>query len=270
MEKPQNPKISVIMSVYNGTPYLKEAVDSILSQTYKNFEFIIVDDASSDNSWQYLKNLKDKRIKLIKNEKNLGLATSLNRALKIASGEYIARMDADDISLPQRFAQQLKFLQENPTIDLCGTWVDLIDDKGNVIGEKKRPTSPSKVKNAIGFYTALIHPTFMGKKTLFKALNGYSNKFDFAEDYDFLMRARDKFKMTNIPRKLLEWRLHDARRSRANMNIMDKVDLSIKLNSLKRNGLEIYLILGILKKMIFMYLIPSQIKFKLATMLKTA
>ena len=147
MKVSQNPKISVIMSVYNGMPlgphpamrgrtassaysqkssaYLKQAVESILNQTYKNFEFIIVDDASTDNSWQYLKSLKDKRIKLLKNSKNLGLAKSLNRAIGVASGHYIARMDADDISLPTRFQEQLKFLKRNPNIDLCGTWADL-------------------------------------------------------------------------------------------------------------------------------------------------
>src|SRR3989338_4267706 len=127
-----NPKISVIMSVYNGMPlgpqsaswrtrtassaYLKDAVESILNQTYENFEFIIVDDASVDNSWDYLKNLNDHRIKLIKNKKNLGLAASLNKALKVAKGNYIARMDADDISLPTRFEEQVNYLQKNPSI----------------------------------------------------------------------------------------------------------------------------------------------------------
>src|SRR3989338_7696747 len=123
------PKISVIMSVYNGMPYLKDAVKSILNQTFKNFEFIIVDDASTDNSWNYLKSLKDKqslrssqvaglkRIKLIKNKRNLGLAASLNK----------------------RFENQVKFMLQNTQIDICGTWADLIDETGEVIGEKKFP-----------------------------------------------------------------------------------------------------------------------------------
>src|SRR4030042_6096810 len=127
----KDPKISVIMSVYNGLPlgpqpktktassaYLKEAVESILNQTYRNFEFIIVDDASRDKSWDYLKSLKDRRIKLIRNKKNLGLAASLNIALRQAQGDYVARMDADDISLPNRFEEQIYFLQKNPKIDL--------------------------------------------------------------------------------------------------------------------------------------------------------
>src|SRR3990167_10971452 len=107
------PKISVIMSVYNGMPFLKEAVASILKQTYRNFEFIIVDDGSRDKSWEYLKSLKDTRIKLLKNGRNLGLAASLNKALKKAKGDFIARMDADDVSFPQRLETQIKFLEKN-------------------------------------------------------------------------------------------------------------------------------------------------------------
>src|SRR3989338_10709157 len=141
MKFSQTAKISVIMSVYNGMPYLPEAVKSILNQTYKNFEFIIIDDASTDQSTKYLRFLKDKRIKLIKNSKNLGLAASLNKALKFAKGEYIARMDADDISLPKRFEKQVKFFKKHPSVDICGTWVNLIDDVGKIIGEKKYPIS---------------------------------------------------------------------------------------------------------------------------------
>ena len=101
------PEISIIMSVYNGMPYLRQAVQSILNQTYKHFEIIIVDDASTDDSLRYLKSIKDKRVNLIKNLKNLGLASSLNIALRKARGDYIARMDADDVSLPRRLETQL-------------------------------------------------------------------------------------------------------------------------------------------------------------------
>src|SRR3989338_5597380 len=132
----RDPKICVIMSVYNGLPYLKEAVKSILNQTYKNFEFIIVDDASRDKTWQFLKSLKDKRVKLIQNKKNLGLAASLNIAIRLAQGDFIARMDADDISLSNRFEEQIKYLTKHQEIDLCGTWVPLIDDTGKIVGSK--------------------------------------------------------------------------------------------------------------------------------------
>ena len=264
----KQPIISVIMSVYNGLPYLKEAVESILKQTYKNFEFIIVDDASTDDSLKYLRSLKDMRIRLIKNTENLGLAKSLNKAINISNGEYIARMDADDVSLPRRFERQVTFLQKNPSIYLCGSWVNLINAKGQIIGEKKYPQEPQKVRNALSWYTAVIHPTFMGKKKFFQKMKGYRVNYDFAEDYDLLVRAKNKFEIANIGQKLLLWRLADSRRSRENMNKMDKVELRIKIESLKRDGLSLGGLLGLLKKISMTYLLPFPIKYKIATALK--
>ena len=282
MKVSQNPKISVIMSVYNGMPlgphpamrgrtassaysqkssaYLKQAVESILNQTYKNFEFIIVDDASTDNSWQYLKSLKDKRIKLLKNSKNLGLAKSLNRAIGVASGHYIARMDADDISLPTRFQEQLKFLKRNPNIDLCGAWADLIDEESSIIGEKKYPTSDSEIKKALSWYPPIIHPTFIAKTFVFKSLNGYDPKFEMAEDYELLMRAKRKFKFANVPKKLLLWRLWDKRRSRDSWDKMEKIDLKIKSEALKRGDFSQFYVFTVFGKFIITYIFPYRLK----------
>src|SRR3989344_1456117 len=159
------PKISVIMSVYNGMPYLEQAAESVLNQTYKNFEFIIVDDASTDDTLKYLKLLKDRRIKLIRNKKNLGLAASLNIALRQAKGDYIARMDADDISYPERLDIQLKFLTKNKSIDLCGSWVTLINDEGEKIGaNRKNPRDDKMIKKLLGIRPTIIHPTFFGRE----------------------------------------------------------------------------------------------------------
>jgi len=140
------PKVSVIMSTHNGLPYLKMAVQSILEQTYKNLEFIIVEDGSKDLSWKYLKKIRDKRIKLIKNSKKLGLAASLNKAIKTAKGKYIARMDADDISLSKRLETQVVFMQKNPTVDICGTWVKLIDENEKIITSIHKPIEDKSIK----------------------------------------------------------------------------------------------------------------------------
>jgi len=266
----KNPKISVIMSVYNGMPYLKEAVKSILNQTYKNFEFIIVEDGSTDGSWKYLKSLKDRRIKLIKNSKNLGLAASLNKALGLAQGDYVARMDADDLSLPKRLEEQVKFFKNHPSIDICGTWADIIDQNGNVIGEKKYPTNSNDIRKALSFYNPIIHPSLMIRKMVFDELKGYDANFDYAEDYDLLMRARKKFSMANLPKKLIKWRIWDERRSRAYMTKVDKIDLKIKLSSLARDGVSFYLILGIIKKLLMMYLLPFSVKHRITKYFKIA
>ncbi|MDD4353774.1 MAG: glycosyltransferase family A protein, partial [Candidatus Nanoarchaeia archaeon] len=132
----KNHRISVIMSAYNTERYIAEAIESILNQTFKDFEFIIIDDGSTDDSLKIIKRYvkKDRRIKLIHNKKNIGLTKSLNKGLKIAKGQYIARMDADDISLPQRFQIQYDFLEKNKDIFLIGTTAFLIDDKGDRLG----------------------------------------------------------------------------------------------------------------------------------------
>ena len=118
----KNSKVSVIMAVYNGEKYLKPAIESILNQTVKNFEFIMIDDVSKEGSLEILKKFskKDKRIKILRNKINIGLAKSLNRAIKLSKGEFIARMDVDDISLSERLEFQLKFLNENPDYAFCG------------------------------------------------------------------------------------------------------------------------------------------------------
>lgn len=263
-------KISVIMSVYNGMPYLSEAVESILAQTYKNFEFIIVDDASTDGTWQYLTDLRDSRVKLIKNKKNLGLAKSLNIALRQAQGDYIARMDADDISLPERLETQLKFMKDNPQIDICGTWANKINENGKIIGEKKYPINDIAIKRLLAWEPSIIHPTIMAKTSFFKELNYYDPKFDFAEEYELLMRAKKNYKMANISQKLLLWRLWDKRRSRKMMHRVDRVDLEIKWQAFKRDDFGPLYLLTIAKKFLMTYLVPYPFKVSLAKFLKLA
>lgn len=265
-----NPKISVIMSVHNGMPYLKTSVESIMKQSYKNFEFIIVNDASADSSWDYLKSIKDKRIKLLKNIQNLGLATSLNKALRYAQGDFIARMDADDISLRNRLEEQLKFLENHPKIDVIGAWVDLIDENSKIIGEKKYPTENAQMQKALRWYTPIIHPTLMSKAIFFKELNGYDPEFDMAEDYELLLRAKNCFVMANITQKLLLWRLADQRRSRENMHEMDKIDLKIKWKYFRKGYFGPFYLITILKKFAMTYVVPTPIKLKISQLLKLA
>lgn len=275
------------MAVYNGMPYLKEAVSSILGQTYQNFEFVIVDDASTDGSWKFLKSLKDKqsllssyanwrtaglkRIKLIKNKRNLGLAASLNKALKIAKGDYIARMDADDISYPTRLDTQLKFLQRNRDVDLCGSWVSLINKNGEIIGsDRKNPLNDQQIKKLLGVRPTIIHPTFFGKRKFFINSGGYNNEFDGAEEYELLCRVKSKFKYANISKELLYWRLRDDRRSMKIMDKMYELDLKIKKKNFKNDGLSFYNLYGYSKMTILHYLIPLFLKRKIARFLKIA
>jgi len=258
------------MAVYNGMPYLKDAVKSILNQSYKNFEFIIVNDASTDGTFKYLKNLKDKRIKLIDNLKNFGLAASLNKALTASKGSYIARMDADDVCLPNRLVIQLDYLEHNPQISLCGCWVNLIDKNGKVIGEKKYPIGDLEIKKALKWYQPIVHPTFFARSEFYKQLNGYNENFDYAEDYELLARAIKKNKLANIPQKLLLWRLADDRRSRKSMKKIDIADFKVKLEILKSGYFGKLYPIYVTRKFITTFLLPTRIKIFIAKRFKLA
>ena len=120
-----NPKVTVLMPVYNGEKYLKEAITSILLQTFDDFEFLIINDGSSDASVDIIQSFRDPRIRLVHNDTNIGLIATLNKGLKLAHGKYVARMDQDDISLPRRLEKQTYFMDNNPDVGVCGTWIKL-------------------------------------------------------------------------------------------------------------------------------------------------
>jgi glycosyltransferase involved in cell wall biosynthesis len=201
-----SPKISVIMSVYNCEKYLKESVDGILSQTFSDFEFIIINDGSADKSREILESYKDSRIRLFNNQ-NKGLTKSLNEAIGYSNGEYIARMDADDISLPERFEKQIKFLDANPECAMCGTWAEFIDEDGKYLRDYNTPVTDSEIKKEILFHNPFIHPSVMIRKSVFEKVGLYDTSFRYAQDYELWTRIAIKFKTGNIPEKLLRYRL---------------------------------------------------------------
>jgi len=170
------PLISVIMSVYNDEKNLPEAVESILNQTFGDFEFIITEDCSKDNSLKLLRDYasKDKRIVLIENKENLKLTKNLNSMLGIAKGDLIARMDSDDISLPERFEKQVKIFKDNPEIDFVFTSSMLMDNEGNDLCESWRPNDIQKILDHMKYDTYIPHPTVMAKKEIFAKAGNYT------------------------------------------------------------------------------------------------
>lgn len=209
MKASQKPKISVVMAVYNGMPYLKDAVQSILGQTYKDFEFIIIDDASTDSSWEYLKSLKDRKVKLIKNEKNLGLASSLNKGIKAAKGDYIARMDADDISLPQRFEKQINFFKDHDDYILVGSQVMWVDKNNSSISGFDVHLKDEDIRRKLIARNQFHHATVMFKKYDIEKLGAYKNNLNGIEDYDLWFRVIKKGKVANLPERLVKRRIHE-------------------------------------------------------------
>jgi glycosyltransferase involved in cell wall biosynthesis len=207
MDNYVNPKITVLMPVYNCELYIREAVDSILNQTYSDFEFLIIDDASTDETVAIIKTYNDSRIQLIQKSINTGLTNSLNHGLKIAKGKYIARMDGDDISLPERFAKQVAFLDANPDVVLCGT-------NFSIIGTEKVINLPEKnkdIKLALLKGNCIAHPSVMIRNcTLEQFAILYDSNTEPAEDYDLWVRLLEIGKLFNLQEELLNYRVHNT------------------------------------------------------------
>lgn len=206
IKKVVGPRISVVLPVYNGNKYLAEAIDSILAQTYSDFELIMIDDGSTDGSEKILGKYEkaDARVRVILRE-NRGLASTLNDSIDLACGEWIARMDQDDIALPYRFERQLEWLEKTGA-DIAGSWVRRFGtfDKRIV----KLHQSDEAIKMEMMFCSPFAHPSVMMRTSLIKCLR-YDSVWDKAEDYDLWERAAEAgWKMTNVPEVLLLYRVH--------------------------------------------------------------
>ena len=208
-----NPLISVVLSVYNGEQYLSESIESILNQSYRDFEFIIIDDGSSDKSLEIIRSYNDKRIVVISRE-NRGLIASLNEGILKSKGKYIARMDADDISLPTRFEEQVEFLEKNSKVGLCGTAVIGFSDKGDespwILSQKSKT-----IKSQMLFSSSLAHPTVMMRRELIvKHQLFYDENFKYAEDFELWTRFANVTELANLKTPLLRYRVLENSESR--------------------------------------------------------
>lgn len=206
----ENPKVTVLMSVYNGERYLSAAIDSILKQTFTDFEFLIINDGSSDNTPKILKNYKDARIKIINNQRNVGLTRSLNKGLHLAKGDYIARQDADDISLPERIQKQVDFMEENKNVVLLGTAISLIDEDGNIMRDIQYPISHFVIRKALKKHNCFCHGSVMFKKQYVRDLGGYREVFKTAQDYDVWLRLSEKHEVANLRDRVYQYRFNPS------------------------------------------------------------
>ncbi|UNC93638.1 glycosyltransferase family 2 protein [Candidatus Contubernalis alkaliaceticus] len=230
------PKVTVLMSVYNGEEFLAEAVESILEQTFQDFQFLILNNGSTDKTPEIVDSYNDPRIRLVHNEKNLGLAGSLNRGLDLAEGEYVVRMDCDDISLPQRLDKQAAFMDSNPKVGVCGTWVETM---GETPGEIKRfQQDPDLIKAGLLFGNFYItHPSVIMRSSLFKKHKLYYNPALYpAEDYALWQKCSKLFPLTNIPEVLLKYRILPTSGSHANQEHLWEVLRLIARESLLELG----------------------------------
>jgi len=197
------------MPVFNAGEYLPAAIESILQQTYTNFELILVNDASTDNSANIVTSYRDPRVITIRNERNLGPAQSRNKAIEIARGAYIALMDADDLSDRRRLASQVSFLKANPGIALVATWGKVIDESAKTVKQVRLPMNPFLLRWRLLLNNKLIHSSVMFPAQILKDLGGYDRAFPYAEDYELYSRIILDHQVAVIPDLLVRWRRHE-------------------------------------------------------------
>lgn len=203
---PEAPGVSVVMAVHNGAAYLKEAIQSILDQTYAQFEFIIVDDASTDATPDILTQFHDCRLKVLRNPSRRGLAASLNRGMAEARAPYIARMDADDLSLPERLARQRQFLEEHPDYALVGSPYYQLDAQGRIVGLVPVLTADEELKAGLLEQNWFGHGSVMLRRQALLEVGGYNERYTYAQDYDLWLRLAERYKLANLPEPLYCWR----------------------------------------------------------------
>lgn len=232
------PRISVLLPVYNGQRYIRAAIDSVLRQTFRNFELLIIDDGSTDSTGDIVNSFDDSRIRMVRNIKRLKLSGALNRGLDLSKGEYVARMDADDICFSDRLEIQSAYLDSHPELGICGS-------HSRIFGMKKwevhhAPLGRDRVKAHMLFDNPFVHPAVMLRKDFFDRHGlRYNGDYYPTEDYELWSRALNYFSGDNIDRVLLKYRLHAASMTRADWNNMDEKATLIVGRLLKDTGLDV-------------------------------
>ncbi|MCP5372505.1 MAG: glycosyltransferase [Hyphomicrobiales bacterium] len=205
------PRVTVLMAVYNGETFLRAAMDSILGQTFADFEFVIVEDGSTDSAPGILAAYDDPRIRVLPNGRNIGLTPSLNVGLAAARGEFVARMDADDICTPERLERQVAAMDADPDLALVGSSYRLIDDRGQVVRTKVKPLDDFQARWVAMFRTPVEHSSAMVRRGVLTAHGlRYDESFRSAQDYDFWLRILDHGRGRVLPDLLLDYRAHGA------------------------------------------------------------
>jgi len=207
MGQANSPRVSVVMAVYNGAPYLGDTVRSILGQTFSNFEFLIVDDGSTDGSRDIVLSFDDRRIRLIKNESNEGLARSLNRGISAAVGEFVARIDADDLAFKNRLYRQVTYLDDHPEIALAGSGFREIRE-GRAGRRLRYPEQQAVLQWSLMFFCPFVHSAMMWRRALVGTqVGGYDERFRYAMDWEFWSRIGCRLGISNTSDILVQYRL---------------------------------------------------------------
>lgn len=263
-----SPLVTILMPVYNGAPFLRTAIESMLAQTFTNFEFLIIDDGSTDSSVAIVESYADSRIRLVKNERNLRLVATLNRGLELARGELVARMDCDDISLPNRLAAQVDFMDTHPEVAALGTAIRFMDSQGTLQTVWRPPQEHVSICWALLFGSALPHPTVMMRKDVIRRMGAYSSRGNVAcekyggqdyelwqrlaqsdrvnqetdcnresefgtEDYQLWQKMAHSNRLANLPQVFLHYRVHST-----NVTVSYRSENERNINQIARRAIS--------------------------------
>lgn len=201
----------MLMPVWNAIRFVRPAMDSVLRQSFESFEVVVIDDGSTDGTGDVVREFGDPRVRVVRNEMRRGLVYALNVGLGLARGEYIARMDGDDVSHPERFAAQVRFLDTERNIALVGTWANVINETGDVVGVMRVPTSSCEIYETLLMKNVFIHPSVMFRRRAVQELGGYQPvraNTELAQDYHLWLRLADRYSLANLAEVLIDYRMH--------------------------------------------------------------
>lgn len=223
------------MPCFNSENFIEDAIESILNQTYENFEFFILDDGSTDRTTLKIQGFKDSRIKLLCENENKGIVYQLNKGIDLARGKYIARMDADDVSFPDRLQKQVDFLESpmNRNVDVLGTNAIKIGKEGGVIEFKNY--TPQQISFLLNFYCPILHPTVMIRKSIFDNGLRYSEDYKYAEDLALWRTIDNGRNIAILNEYLLSYRIHNNQTNRSNVRKETQKDSTLRALGIKNN-----------------------------------
>jgi glycosyltransferase involved in cell wall biosynthesis len=238
------PAVTVLMAVRNGERHLRPAVESVLDQSFEDFEFLIVDDASVDTTLAVVKSYDDPRIRLVENPDHRGLAASLNRGIGLARGRYLARMDADDVSAPERLERQVAFLDAHPQCALVATYARKIDASGSEVGVAHTPLSSEDIRQLLRRGNCITHGTVMARTEALRRVGSYDPAMERSQDYDLWLRLSEEFDLGTLPEYLYSWREHEASISGRHLAEQDRYAALARQRALSRR------VLGLLEELV--------------------
>lgn len=234
------PILSLLMPVFNSELFVAEAIESILNQTFKDFEFLILDDASTDKSYEIIRNYekRDSRIKVYNNDKNLGVVESRNKLINLSKGKYIAWLDSDDIAIENRLEKQINFLENHPEIGMVGSNASIIDENNNKIGKWVFETEPQKLKIELFFHSPFLSSSVVVRK--YNLLSDkYNPKYTVTEDFDFYSRISEKSEVANLSEFLVKYRINSNGLTRNNFEKMEFLSVQVIKEHTERLGIKL-------------------------------